>query len=79
MSVLMWQPREFGLATFIVYEVDGEDFVSPAYNATIEITEPSGSVSGEAVFLGLLATALLGLAGMWAYTQLQKISKVSQL
>lgn len=47
------------------------------YNGTVEVVEPSGILSGENAFLALLAIALLGLLGYWAYGQVQKLTKVS--
>eukprot|EP00271_Cylindrocystis_brebissonii_P011829 TRINITY_DN29797_c0_g1_i1.p1 TRINITY_DN29797_c0_g1~~TRINITY_DN29797_c0_g1_i1.p1 ORF type:complete len:287 (+),score=77.25 TRINITY_DN29797_c0_g1_i1:117-977(+) len=67
-------PREFGLSTFITYTVDSEEFASPAFNATVEIAEPRGTISGEFVFLTFLATALVGVAGWWAFGQLKKLT-----
>lgn len=46
------------------------------YNGTVEVVEPSGILSGENAFLALLALALLSLLGYWAYTQVQKLTKV---
>eukprot|EP00850_Spirogloea_muscicola_P021231 SM000241S08520 [mRNA] locus=s241:182591:184642:- [translate_table: standard] len=70
------QPREFTLATAIFYLVDGQLHASAAFNSTVDVTEASGPLSGETIFLTLLAAGVLGLLGMWAYAQLQKLSKV---
>eukprot|EP00270_Netrium_digitus_P019689 TRINITY_DN7827_c1_g1_i2.p1 TRINITY_DN7827_c1_g1~~TRINITY_DN7827_c1_g1_i2.p1 ORF type:complete len:297 (+),score=66.09 TRINITY_DN7827_c1_g1_i2:137-1027(+) len=72
------QPRDFGLVAEILYEVDGTLFGNVAMNATVEIVEASGSVSGETIFLVLLSIGLLTLLGMWINTQLQKFSKKSK-
>eukprot|EP00850_Spirogloea_muscicola_P021525 SM000252S09077 [mRNA] locus=s252:139656:141602:- [translate_table: standard] len=72
------QPREFTLATAIFYLVDGQLHASAAFNSTVDVTEASGPLSGETIFLTLLAAGVLGLLGMWAYAQLQKLSKKSR-
>jgi hypothetical protein len=56
---------------------DGQLHSNVFYNGTVEVVEPSGILSGENAFLALLAIALLGLLGYWAYGQVQKLTKVS--
>ncbi|KAM3212738.1 hypothetical protein ACQJBY_065658 [Aegilops geniculata] len=45
------------------------------YNGTIEVIEVGGLLSVESVFLITLGIALLGLLGLWAYGQVQQLSK----
>lgn len=66
----------FGLAATVFYELDGAGHASVLYNSTIELIEPAGVVSGESIFLVLLAAGLLTLLGMWASQQLESLSKV---
>ncbi|KAI5072767.1 hypothetical protein GOP47_0012873 [Adiantum capillus-veneris] len=69
------QPGSFALVASIFYEVDGTLHQSVFYNGTIDVTEPSGFLSGETLFLVTLGLGMLGLLGMWVYGQFQKISK----
>lgn len=72
------QARDFGLAAKVFYEVDGQPHANVFFNKTIEVIEPVGVVSGETVFLGLLAVGVATLVGIWIYAQLDKISKKSK-
>ncbi|GJM97439.1 hypothetical protein PR202_ga14367 [Eleusine coracana subsp. coracana] len=45
------------------------------YNGTIEVVEAGGFLSVESVFLITLGIALLTLFGLWAYGQVQQLSK----
>lgn len=69
------QPGSFALVASILYEVDGNPYRSVFYNGTIEVTEASGFLSGETLFLVTLGLGMLGLLGMWVYGQFQKLSK----
>eukprot|EP00475_Leptophrys_vorax_P037368 TRINITY_DN6427_c0_g1_i1.p1 TRINITY_DN6427_c0_g1~~TRINITY_DN6427_c0_g1_i1.p1 ORF type:complete len:275 (+),score=37.34 TRINITY_DN6427_c0_g1_i1:97-921(+) len=72
------QPRDFGLVFAAFYEVQGDLFASVIFNSTIEIVEPLGYVSGESIFLVMLAAGLLALFGVWAYGQVDKMNKKSR-
>eukprot|EP00250_Pteridium_aquilinum_P005898 c15918_g1_i1 orf=123-959(+) len=69
------QPGSFALVASILYEVEGHPYRSVFYNGTIEVTEASGFLSGETLFLVTLGMGMLGLLGMWVYGQFQKLSK----
>jgi translocon-associated protein subunit alpha len=69
------QPLDFGFTAAIYYESGGQLHSNVFYNGTVEVVEPSGILSGENAFLALLAIALLGLLGYWAYGQVQKLTK----
>lgn len=75
----MLQPGSFDLVGSIVYEIDQHPYQTVFYNGTIEVVEAGGFLSVESVFLITLGVALLGLFGLWAYGQIQQISKVSFL
>lgn len=70
------QPGSFALVASILYEVDGSPYRSVFYNGTMEVTEASGFLSGETLFLVTLGLGMLGLLGMWVNGQFQKISKI---
>ncbi|KAH7281957.1 hypothetical protein KP509_35G005100 [Ceratopteris richardii] len=72
------QPGSFDLVARILYEVDGKPYQSIFYNGTIEVTEASGFLSGETLFLVTLSIGMLGVLGMWLYGQFQKLSKKSR-
>lgn len=61
----------------IVYEIDQHPYQSTFYNGTIEVTEASGPLSVESVFLVSLAIAFVGFAVFWIRNQIQHWSKVS--
>ncbi|KAF5204118.1 Translocon-associated protein subunit alpha [Thalictrum thalictroides] len=69
------QPGTFDLVGTITYEIDQNPHQSIFYNGTIEVVEASGFLSIESVFLVTLGAALLGLGGLWAYGQIQRLSK----
>ena len=58
------------------YTLEGSQYASPLFNATFELLEPTGYVSGESIFLLALALGLLALGGMWVQAQLETMSKV---
>ncbi|KAH8947579.1 hypothetical protein BDL97_11G049800 [Sphagnum fallax] len=72
------QPGSFDLVASVVYELGEQLHKSVFYNGTVEVVEASGFVSGETVFLITLGLGLLGLLGMWVYSQVQRISKKSR-
>ncbi|KAJ0229138.1 hypothetical protein HA466_0318780 [Hirschfeldia incana] len=45
------------------------------YSGTIEVVESGGLLSGESVFLLTLGIAFLLLLGLWAYSQVQRLTK----
>ncbi|CAN6979773.1 unnamed protein product [Brassica rapa subsp. trilocularis] len=69
------QPGAFDLVGYIIYDVEGKPFQSVFYNGTIEVVESGGLLSGESVFLITLGIALLLLLGLWAYSQVQRLTK----
>ncbi|KAM0846382.1 hypothetical protein ACQ4PT_055713 [Festuca glaucescens] len=69
------QPGAYDLVGYIVYEIDQHPYQNVFYNGTIEIVEVGGLLSVESVFLITLGIALLGLFGLWAYGQVQQLSK----
>ncbi|CAI7920899.1 unnamed protein product, partial [Closterium sp. NIES-53] len=69
------QPRDFGLALAAFYIVGDSLHASLLINRTVEVLEPVGYVSGESVFLLLLAVGLLALLGVWAYGQITKMNQ----
>ncbi|OVA04928.1 Translocon-associated protein (TRAP) [Macleaya cordata] len=69
------QPGTFDLVGTIIYEIDQHHYQSTFYNGTIEVVEASGLISIESVFLITLGLALLVLFGLWAYGQLQNLTK----
>jgi translocon-associated protein subunit alpha len=71
------QPGAYDLVGYIVYEIDQHPYQNVFYNGTIEVVEAGGLLSVESVFLITLGFALLGLFGLWAYGQVQQLSKVS--
>ncbi|VFQ65868.1 unnamed protein product [Cuscuta campestris] len=72
------QPGTFDLVGSIVYEVDQLTYQSTFYNGTIEVTEPSGLLSVESVFLFSLGVAIVGLLGFWIRDRFQNLSKKSK-
>ncbi|KAH8940119.1 hypothetical protein BDL97_15G072500 [Sphagnum fallax] len=72
------QPGSFDLVASVVYELGEQLHKSVFYNGTVEVVEASGFVSGETVFLITLGLGLLGLLGMWVYSQVQRLSKKSR-
>lgn len=72
------QPRDFVVTVVARYTVGGVPHASAAFNGTVELVEPRGVIAGESVFLASLLLGLLGLGGMWGYSQLQKLSKKSR-
>ncbi|CAI5476108.1 unnamed protein product [Closterium sp. Yama58-4] len=72
------QPRDFGLALAAFYIVGDSLHASLLINRTVEVLEPVGYVSGESVFLVLLAAGLLALLGVWAYGQVAKMNQKSR-
>jgi translocon-associated protein subunit alpha len=70
------QPGAYDLVGYIVYEIDQHPYQNVFYNGTIEVVEAGGLLSVESVFLITLGIALLGLFGLWAYGQVQQLSKV---
>jgi hypothetical protein len=73
------QPGAYDLVGYIVYEIDQHPYQNVFYNGTIEVVEVGGLLSVESVFLITLGIALLGLFGLWAYGQVQQLSKVISL
>lgn len=71
------QPGAFDLVGYIIYDVEGKPYQSVFYNGTIEVVESGGLLSGESVFLITLGIALLLLLGLWAYSQVQRLTKVN--
>uniref|UniRef100_A0A1J3E7G8 Translocon-associated protein subunit alpha n=1 Tax=Noccaea caerulescens TaxID=107243 RepID=A0A1J3E7G8_NOCCA len=69
------QPGAFDLVGYIIYDVEGKPHQSVFYNGTIEVVESGGLLSGESVFLITLGIALLLLLGLWAYSQVQRLTK----
>ncbi|OEL25934.1 Translocon-associated protein subunit alpha [Dichanthelium oligosanthes] len=69
------QPGAYDLVGYIVYEIDQHPYQNVFYNGTIEVIEAGGFLSVESVFLITLGIALLGLFGLWAYGQVQQLSK----
>ncbi|ESQ46007.1 hypothetical protein EUTSA_v10000294mg [Eutrema salsugineum] len=69
------QPGAFDLVGYIIYDVEGKAHQSVFYNGTIEVVESGGLLSGESVFLITLGIALLLLLGLWAYSQVQRLTK----
>ncbi|KAJ0971022.1 hypothetical protein J5N97_018981 [Dioscorea zingiberensis] len=69
------QPGSFDLVGTIVYEIDQQPYQNIFYNGTIEVVEAGNFLSIESVFLVTLGLALLGLFGVWAYSQVQHFSK----
>jgi len=69
------QPGAYDLVGYIVYEIDQHHYQNVFYNGTIEVVEVGGFLSVESVFLITLGIALLGLLGLWAYGQVQQLSK----
>lgn len=72
------QPGSFDLVGSIVYEIDKTPYQSTFYNGTIEVTEASGPLTIETVFLVMLAIALVAGLGLWIRGQLQRFSKKSK-
>ncbi|KNA13907.1 hypothetical protein SOVF_111950 [Spinacia oleracea] len=72
------QPGSFDLVGSIVYEIDNTAYQSTFYNGTIEVTEASGPLTIETVFLVTLAFALVAALGLWIRGQLQRFSKKSK-
>ncbi|GJP55305.1 hypothetical protein CLOM_g14280 [Closterium sp. NIES-68] len=72
------QPRDFGLALAAFYIVGDSLHASLLINRTVEVLEPVGYVSGESIFLVLLAAGLLALFGVWAYSQIEKMNQKSR-
>lgn len=72
------QPRDCVVTVVAYYEVAGAQHASVVFNSTVELVEPRGVIAGESVFLASLLLGLLGLGGMWGYSQLQKITKKSR-
>jgi len=71
------QPGAFDLVGYIIYDVEGKPYQSVFYNGTIEVVESGGLLSGESVFLLTLGIGLLLLLGLWAYSQVQRLTKVN--
>uniref|UniRef100_A0A0E0LFP2 Translocon-associated protein subunit alpha n=1 Tax=Oryza punctata TaxID=4537 RepID=A0A0E0LFP2_ORYPU len=69
------QPGAYDLVGYIVYEIDQNPYQNVFYNGTVEVVEAGGLLSVESVFLITLGVALLGLFGLWAYGQVQQLSK----
>lgn len=70
------QPGAFDLVGYVIYDVEGKAYQNVFYNGTIEVVESGGLLSGESVFLITLGIALLLLLGLWAYSQVQRLTKV---
>lgn len=71
------QPGAFDLVGYVIYDVEGKPYQSVFYNGTIEVVESGGLLSGESVFLITLGIGLLLLLGLWAYSQVQRLTKVN--
>ncbi|EOA27737.1 hypothetical protein CARUB_v10023890mg [Capsella rubella] len=69
------QPGAFDLVGYVIYDVEGKPYQSVFYNGTIEVVESGGLLSGESVFLITLGIGLLLLLGLWAYSQVQRLTK----
>ncbi|XP_021775890.1 translocon-associated protein subunit alpha-like [Chenopodium quinoa] len=72
------QPGSFDLVGSIVYEIDKTPYQSTFFNGTIEVTEASGPLTIETVFLVMLAFSLVAALGLWIRGQLQRFSKKSK-
>ncbi|KAK9690816.1 hypothetical protein RND81_09G155900 [Saponaria officinalis] len=72
------QAGTFDLVGKIVYEIDNTPYQSTFYNGTIEVTEASGPLTIETVFLVTLAFSLVAAIGFWLRGQLQRFSKKSK-
>lgn len=71
-----WQPGGFALVASIYYDIDDQAHRTTFYNGTVEVVEAHGFFSGETLFLITLGLGLSGLLGIWAYGQIQRLSKV---
>ncbi|CAI9104707.1 OLC1v1003436C1 [Oldenlandia corymbosa var. corymbosa] len=69
------QAGTFDLVGTIVYEIDQTPYKNTFYNGTIEVTEPSGPLSIESVFLVSLAIAFLGFIFFTIRSRIQNYSK----
>lgn len=69
------QPGAIDLVGKIFYEIDQNIYQNTFYNGTIEVTEASGPLSIESVFLVSLAIAGLFILFFWVRGQIQHISK----
>ncbi|KAI8533127.1 hypothetical protein RHMOL_Rhmol11G0271900 [Rhododendron molle] len=69
------QPGTFDLVGTVIYEIDQNPYQSTFYNGTFEVTEASGPLSVESVFLFFLGIGLVGLLGIWIRSQIQHLSK----
>ncbi|MQM08125.1 hypothetical protein Taro_040976 [Colocasia esculenta] len=69
------QPGSFDLVGTIFYDIEGHPFQSTFYNGTIEVVEAGGLFNIESIFLVTLGAALVGLFILWAYGQVQNLSK----
>ncbi|CAA6655931.1 unnamed protein product [Spirodela intermedia] len=72
------QPGTFDLVGTIFYEIEQHPFQNTFYNGTIEVVEAGGFLSIESIFLVTLGAALVGLFVLWAYGQIQNLSKGTQ-
>lgn len=70
------QPGTFDLVGTVIYEIDQSPYQSTFFNGTFEVTEASGPLSVESVFLFFLGIGLVGLLGIWIRSQIQHFSKV---
>lgn len=59
----------------VVYEIDQYPYQNTFYNGTIEVTEASGPLSVESLFLFFLGIGLVGLLAIWIRGQIQNLSK----
>ncbi|CAM6123942.1 unnamed protein product [Calypogeia fissa] len=69
------QPGGFSLVASIYYDIDNQAHRTTFYNGTVEVVEAHGFFSGETLFLITLGLGLSGLLGIWAYGQIQRLSK----
>uniref|UniRef100_A0A1D1Z5G3 Translocon-associated protein subunit alpha n=1 Tax=Anthurium amnicola TaxID=1678845 RepID=A0A1D1Z5G3_9ARAE len=69
------QPGSYDLVGTIFYEIEQHPFQSTFYNGTIEVVEAGGFFNVESIFLVTLGVALVGIFVLWAYGQIQSVSK----
>ncbi|XP_024376631.2 translocon-associated protein subunit alpha isoform X2 [Physcomitrium patens] len=65
----------YDLVGYVVYEIDGGLYKNVFHNGSIDVLENGGFVKGETIFLCSLGLGILGLLGMWAYSQAQNFLK----
>lgn len=73
---MILQAGIYDLVGYVVYEIDGGLYKNVFHNGSIDVLENGGFVKGETIFLCSLGLGILGLLGMWAYSQAQNFLKV---